>query len=633
MFSKNNYLQLKKFLLNLNPQLRKCILIIIDIFCVVGAIYLAPWLSNENIAEITDSNLNWILSSSLIFGIPIYIFSGQYKQLTRFTDSNLFLKVLFRNLFLCSFLYFYGNIILNKIITLNYLCLVLLILTIVICIIKFILRYILSLNINKPHNNLTNAIIYGAGSVSTQIVGLFSTSNKYKIIGIIDDDPNLWFRTINQITIYPPHKLTSLKKKADLLFLSINSLKRVRAREIFENSRNLGFRVFRIPTLNDIITDKNSINDLKKINIEDILGRETIAPYKELLYEKIQNSVVCVTGGGGSIGSELCRQIIKLNPKKLIILENNEPSLYKIGMEINKLSTKNKSYKTVLGDVSDPIFLKKFFGEFKIDIVFHAAAYKHVPIVEENILSGLKNNILSTQSLCEISVKSKVKNFVFISTDKAVRPTNIMGASKRFAELIVQGFANDIKKKISKKNTSTCFSIVRFGNVLGSSGSVVPLFNRQIAMGGPITLTHEKVVRYFMTITEAAQLVIQSSALARGGDLFLLDMGEPIPIKFLAQQMIILAGFKEKNKEKPDGDIEIITTGLRKGEKLYEELLINAKSQKTRHNLIYRAIEDSLPFSQINKSVEDLKVLIKKSDLNSTLELLKKVVPEWEKGM
>ena len=506
------------------------------------------------------------------------------------------------------------------------------ILTIVICIIKFFLRYILSLNINKPNNNLTNAIIYGAGSVSTQIVGLFSTSNKYKIIGIIDDDPNLWFRTLNQITIYPPHKLTSLKKKADLLFLSINSLKRGRAREIFENSRNLGFKVFRIPTLNDIITDKNSINDLKKINIEDILGRETIAPYKELLFEKIQNSVVCVTGGGGSIGSELCRQIIKLNPKKLIILENNEPSLYKIGMEINKLSQKNNSHKIFLGDVSDPNFLKKVFGEFKIDIVFHAAAYKHVPIVEENILSGLKNNILSTESLCEISVKSKVKNFVFISTDKAVRPTNVMGASKRFSELIVQGFANDLKQKISKENKSTCFSIVRFGNVLGSSGSVVPLFNKQIAMGGPITLTHEKVVRYFMTITEAAQLVIQSSALARGGDL-LLDMGEPIPIKFLAQQMISLAGFKEKNKEKPDGDIEIITTGLRKGEKLYEELLINAKSQKTRHKLIYRAIEDSLPFSQINKSVEELKVLIEKSDVNSTLELLKKVVPEWEKGI
>ena len=208
-----------------------------------------------------------------------------------------------------------------------------------------------------------------------------------------------------------------------------------------------------------------------------------------------------------------------------------------------------------------------------------------------------------------------------------------MGASKRFSELIVQGFANDLKQKISKENKSTCFSIVRFGNVLGSSGSVVPLFNKQIAMGGPITLTHEKVVRYFMTITEAAQLVIQSSALARGGDLFLLDMGEPIPIKFLAQQMISLAGFKEKNKEKPDGDIEIITTGLRKGEKLYEELLINAKSQKTRHKLIYRAIEDSLPFSQINKSVEELKVLIEKSDVNSTLELLKKVVPEWEKGI
>ena len=253
-------------------------------------------------------------------------------------------------------------------------------------------------------------------------------------------------------------------------------------------------------------------------------------------------------------------------------------------------------------------------------------------MVEENILSGLKNNILSTQNLCRISVKSKVRNFVLISTDKAVRPTNIMGASKRFSELIVQGFSNEILKNTSKEKSSTCFSIVRFGNVLGSSGSVVPLFNRQIAMGGPITLTHEKVVRYFMTITEAAQLVIQSSALARGGDLFLLDMGEPIPIKFLAQQMISLAGFKEKNKKQPDGDIEIVTTGLRKGEKLYEELLINGESQRTKHKLIYRAIENSLPFPEICESVEKLKDLIEKTDVNSALELLKKIVPEWEKS-
>lgn len=633
MFSRNNYLQIKKFLLNLNPQLRKFILIMIDAFCIAISIYIEPWLRKGSMNSIFDHNLNEILLASLIFGIPIYIFSGQYKQLTRFTDANLFLKVLTRNLFLCSFLFFYGNFALKKLIPLNYLCVIWLSLTIVICLVKFILRYILSLNINYSYNNITNAIIYGAGSVSTQLVSLFSTSNKYKIVGIIDEDPNLWFRNFNQITIYPPYELNNLKKKADLLFLSVNTLTRDKTKEIFENSRNLGFKVFRIPTLNDIIKGKNSIEDLKKINIEDILGRETISPDKELLKEKIENSVVCVTGGGGSIGSELCRQIIKLNPKKLIILENNEPSLYKIGMEITKLSIKDNTYKTILGDTLDSNLLKKIFNEFKIDIVFHAAAYKHVPMVEENILSGLKNNILSTQNLCEISVKSKVKNFVLISTDKAVRPTNIMGASKRFSELIVQGFSNDILNNTSKENSSTCFSIVRFGNVLGSSGSVVPLFNRQIARGGPITLTHEKVVRYFMTITEAAQLVIQSSALAKGGDLFLLDMGEPIPIKFLAQQMISLAGFKEKNKKQPDGDIEIITTGLRKGEKLYEELLIDGKSQKTKHKLIYRAIENSLPFPEIYESVEKIKDSIEKSDVNAALELLKKIVPEWEKGI
>ena len=632
MFLNINYQRIKKFLLNLNPQVRKFILIIIDSLCLVGAIFLEPWLSKGDLAVFLDPNFNWLFTTSLLFGIPIYIFSGQYKQLTRFNDTNLFLKVLTRNLLLCGTLYFYGNFVMYKVVPLNYFCLLLLILTTLICLIKFFLRYILSLNINYSSNNITNAIIYGAGSVSTQLVGLFSTSNKYKIIGIIDDDPNLWYRTLNQIKIYPPYKLAILNKRADLLFLSINSLTRDRTREIFNNARNLGFKVFRIPSLNDIISENSIINNLKKINIEDILGRETISPDKELLYKKIKNSVVCVTGGGGSIGSELCRQIIKLNPRKLIILENNEASLYKIGMELSKLSSKDNSFKIILGDTLDSNLLNKIFSDFKIDIVFHAAAYKHVPMVEENIISGLKNNILSTQNLCDISIKSGVKNFVLISTDKAVRPTNIMGASKRFSELIVQGFSNDIVKNTSKEKSYTCFSIVRFGNVLGSSGSVVPLFNRQIANGGPITLTHEKVVRYFMTIAEAAQLVIQSASLAKGGDLFLLDMGEPIAIKFLAQQMISLAGFKEKNKNQPNGDIEIITTGLRKGEKLYEELLINAKSQKTKHDLIYRAIEDSLPFSEINKSVDKLRIYIEKSDIKSMLELLKKVVPEWQRS-
>ena len=335
--------------------------------------------------------------------------------------------------------------------------------------------------------------------------------------------------------------------------------------------------------MKEIYSGKFVLNKLKPIEIEDLLGRE-VAPIKNTIDKnKIQNATICITGGGGSIGSELCQQITKMNPKKIIVIENCEHKLFEIK---NKLESSRIKCLFFLGDVTRKSFIGKVFEENKIDIVFHAAAYKHVPLVEINPLQGIFNNVFSTLEICKASESNGVKQILLISTDKAVRPTNVMGASKRLAELIIQAYA--------QKTNFTTYSMVRFGNVLGSSGSVVPTFQTQINAGGPITVTHPDVLRYFMTISEAVQLVIQSVEFAHGGDLFLLDMGAPIPIRELANQMIYLSGLKPVDKDNPDGDIEIKYTGLRPGEKLYEELLINAESLPTDNEYIYRAKEKNV---------------------------------------
>ena len=386
-----------------------------------------------------------------------------------------------------------------------------------------------------------------------------------------------------------------------------------------------GREILEITHKSNAITTKIHSESLKPVKIETLLGREVVPPIDEIIEESVKDMNICISGAGGSIGSELCKQIVNLSPKKLVLIDNNELALYNIINELND----NQFYKVKiipkLGSVTDPEFIKNIFDSFQIDIIFHAAAYKHVPLVESCPIEGLKNNILSSYFICKKARDFGLKKAILISTDKAVRPSNVMGASKRIAELIFQAF--------SILNSNTIFSMVRFGNVLGSSGSVVPLFQKQINNGGPVTLTDQRVLRYFMTISEAVQLVLHASVLAKGGEVFLLDMGDPIPIKDLAEEMIKLSGLTIKNKDNPNGDIEIRITGLRAGEKLFEELLIDGDSEKTSHPLIFKANESMINYESLIPILDELVHLLEKYRTEKVFKIVKLLVPEWKSDL
>ena len=454
-------------------------------------------------------------------------------------------------------------------------------------------------------------------------------SKVYKVLFFLDDQPLLWKRSLNGEKIHSPKILLKYRDKIDYLLLAIPSLTPSKRREIIQKLSKLNIPVLQRPSIEELTSGRAKINNLRRITIEDLLGRDSVLPEPQLLKECIEGFSICVTGAGGSIGKELCKQIIKLKPNKLVLLEISEPSLYSIEQELLHLNREKVEIIPILGSATNVNLMNKFFLDEEIDIVFHAAAYKHVPLVETNPIEGIYNNVISTKVVCQASKKASLKKVILISTDKAVRPTNLMGVSKRLAELVVQSFAQNDFLTNSSPNTKTIFTMVRFGNVLGSSGSVVPLFQKQIKKGGPITITHPDIIRYFMTINEAAQLVMQSSALAQGGEVFLLDMGEPVKIYDLACEMVKLSGLRVKVSDDDSNDIQIITTGLRPGEKLYEELLIDSKAEKTKHDLIFKASEKSIDFDILWPSLEELESQLKNQNLKEVFLILKKLVPEW----
>ena len=490
--------------------------------------------------------------------------------------------------------------------------------------VRFTLRD-LFLKLRSPKsNNQLRVAIYGAGKAGVQLASALRFAGSHRIVSFIDENPVYWNRTIYGVSIQPPQVLQNLVDSIDQVLLAIPSLSRSERRRIVDHLQSLGVVVLQVPAVDDLISGRARINSLRPIAIEDLLGRDEVQVDPHLYDPGIFNSVVCVTGAGGSIGSELCRQILSFSPAKLILLEISEPALYAIDQDLRSYLPEGVAIQAVLGSAADPYLMSNLFRDEHVEHVFHAAAYKHVPLVEANPLAGLANNVGSTFQVCRAAEASAVRQVVLISTDKAVRPTNVMGASKRVAELVVQAFAAG--------STCTRFSMVRFGNVLGSSGSVVPLFRRQIADGGPITLTHPEIIRYFMTIPEAASLVLHSSMLAQGGDVFLLDMGEPVRIKNLAEQMVQLSGLSLRDAAHPDGDIEIVYTGLRPGEKLYEELLIDAESQATSHPLIYRALEKSLSPEQLLPQLNSLQAAITSQDVEGAFKYLARLVPEWRRA-
>ena len=442
-----------------------------------------------------------------------------------------------------------------------------------------------------------NVAIYGAGSAGRQLLTSLKQGDQFNVKFFLDDNKDIKGRLIDGIKVYRPHHLKELIKSDNIsqLFLALPSIAPCRRKEIIKNLEDCPVFVKTIPGLSDIISGKAKIEELKEIDIDDLLGRDCVAPDNKLFDKCIKNKVVFVSGAGGSIGSELCRQIIKHAPEHLILFELSEYALYSIEQELKKVIPETIQLTALLGSVQDKKRLQSIFTVYNVDTIYHAAAYKHVPIVEENIVEGIRNNIFGTRRAAEAAFDSGVETFVLISTDKAVRPTNIMGTTKRFAEMVLQALA----QKQALKGTRFC--MVRFGNVLGSSGSVVPLFKKQIKQGGPVTVTHPDIVRYFMTIPEAAELVLQAGSLGRGGDVFVLDMGEPVKIADLARKMVRLSGYEVKDESNSDGDIELVYTGLRPGEKLYEELLIGDNVTGTQHSRIMRAEEKMLSVEAINE--------------------------------
>jgi FlaA1/EpsC-like NDP-sugar epimerase len=467
-------------------------------------------------------------------------------------------------------------------------------------------------------------LIYGAGVAGRQLATAIATVPSMRLEGFIDDDPTLHGSILNGKRIYPSDNLSGLVRTLDVkdVLLALPSIGRTRRSQILDAVREVHVTVRTLPAFADLAHGRVTVSDLRELQIEDLLGREIVAPDVILLAKNIADRVVMVTGAGGSIGSELCRQILAVHPKSLLLVDSSEYGLYSIHQELaRRTEAKTVQIYPMLASVIDTARMDVIFSTWRPDTVYHAAAYKHVPLVEHNPVDGVRNNVFGTWTIADASVRHGVKDLVLISTDKAVRPTSTMGASKRLSEMILQAMGCE--------QSATRMSMVRFGNVLGSSGSVVPLFRRQIRDGGPVTITHEEMTRYFMAIPEAAQLVIQAGAMAEGGEVFILDMGEPVRIIDLAINMIALSGLAILDDDNPDGDIAIEVVGLRPGEKLYEELLIDEKAEPTGHRQIMKASERRVGWAELELQLESLRKAMDSQDPNEVRRLMRWIVPEF----
>jgi FlaA1/EpsC-like NDP-sugar epimerase len=477
-------------------------------------------------------------------------------------------------------------------------------------------------------------LIYGAGTTGRQLAAAMANSHEMQVAGFLDDDDRLHGHVLNDQSIYNPANLDNLATTLNIsdVLLAMPNLSRKRRNEILSQVRSAHVAVRTLPSVTDLAQGKVSISDLRELDIDDLLGREPVTPNHILLVKNIVGKVVLVTGAGGSIGSELCRQILAVNPAKLLLIEQSEFALYAIHQELEeKLAGLDVATPPVLvpllASVQDDDRMREIMSTWHPDTVYHAAAYKHVPLVEHNPAAGIKNNVLGTLRTAQAAAENGVSDFVLISTDKAVRPTNVMGASKRLAEMALQALAATQAGAGGTVGTGgTKFSMVRFGNVLGSTGSVVPKFRQQIRDGGPITLTHPEVTRYFMTIPEAAQLVIQAGAMAKGGDVFVLDMGQPVKIMDLARRMVELSGLTVKDEQHPEGDIEIAVTGLRPGEKLYEELLIGDNPKPTVHPRIMKAHEEFIPRAEFEAKLTALEMALNVNDVGVIRLMMQQLV-------
>ena len=548
------------------------------------------------------------------------LFTGVYHHRVRYTDLFIFLKILisviFTGFFLLAFL------LLNE--KNNFLAIVFEYVSITSLLIissKFFVEYFYQIYLDTKRSDSSNTLIYGAGEAGTQLYQVLRNSDDINILGFIDDSEKLNKRKIYNKPVFSFDRIKNeaLDINVHQIFFAIPSLSAKEKLEIFSNLAELNLKVLAVPSIAELIQGKD-ISSLKEIRPTDLLPRKEVVEDRTLLEKSIRNKNILITGAGGTIGSGIAVKSLLSSASKAILLERSEFALYHLEQKILKLKSNHKfEYKLILGDVLDKVFMAKIMKREQIDIIYHAAAYKHVPLVELNPFRGMLNNVIGTLNLALAAAENNIERFILISTDKAVRPTNIMGASKRLAELVITATA------IAK--TKTIFTMVRFGNVLGSSGSVIPLFKTQIESGGPVTITHKDINRYFMSIDEAVSLVIQAGSLALGSEVFLLNMGEPVKIDKLARQMISLSGFNVKDENNPDG-IDIVYLGLRPGEKLYEELLIDSEAQKTSHPDIFKATEKRNMDENFIDELEKLQDIL----INENQEKLEAFINKYVEG-
>ncbi|MBD2288790.1 polysaccharide biosynthesis protein [Microcystis wesenbergii FACHB-1317] len=605
----------------LSRSSKRSLLIVTDclIFCLT--IYLAFSLRfNLNLEYQQIRPFFGEILSLIAIKILVFYLKGIYRPVVRYTGleflSSVLQAVLYSSGVLISLAYFQRDAFLPRSVLI-----IDALLTLVLVIgMRLLIRSVfhrLNIYVSSVDREPT-IVIYGAGVVGCQLARSLQNDPHYRLLAFVDDNPDLQQRVIQGIRVYPPSQLTILHQKRafDWVVLAIPNLDKARKRQIIESLETLPIVIKTVPPLSKILSGEATINQIRSVDVSELLGREEILPHPELLGKNVTGKAVLVTGGGGSIGSELCRQIAFLKPKCLVIYELNEFSLYKIDLDLGENYTDLRRY-AYLGNVLDRNHLARVIQQHQIETIYHTAAYKHVPLVEANASQGVYTNVWGSLNVAQTAIENSVSNLVLISTDKAVRPTNIMGASKRCAELVVQALA-------ALPDTSTCCAIVRFGNVLDSSGSVVPRFREQIAQRKNITLTHRDIIRYFMSIPEAVRLVIQAGAMAKGGEVFLLDMGEPVRIYDLALQMIRLSGLELGQ------DIDIEITGLRPGEKLYEELLIDTdKARPTAHPKIFCANEHFLAWEKLQIKLQQLLNSIQVNDRQGLVKSLQDLVPEY----
>ncbi len=609
-------------LLGLPRAAKRFVAISVDLGLCVLTVWLAYYLRLGEFFALSGTAL-WAVAASIGIALPIFIVSGLYRAIFRYSGWPALLVVA-RAVGIYGLLYasvFTAIGVAGVPRTVGIIQPILLLLFVGAS--RALARVWLGdqyLSILK-HASRPKVLIYGAGNTGRQLAAAMANSHEMQVAGFLDDDDRLHGHVLNGQPIYNPADLDNLATTLNIsdVLLAMPSLSRRRRNEILGQIRVAKVAVRTLPSVTDLAQGKVSISDLRELDIDDLLGREPVMPNHILLAMNVRSKVVMVTGAGGSIGSELCRQILAVGPSKLLLIEQSEFALYGIHQELEeKLAGRGIVLVPLLASVQDNDRIHEIMSTWHPNTVYHAAAYKHVPLVEHNPAEGIKNNVLGTLRTAQAAAENGVSDFVLISTDKAVRPTNIMGASKRLAEMSLQALA--------ASTSGTKFSMVRFGNVLGSSGSVVPKFRQQIRDGGPITLTHPEISRYFMTIPEASQLVIQAGAMAKGGDVFVLDMGQSVKIMDLARRIIELSGLTVKDEQNPDGDIEIEITGLRPGEKLYEELLIGDDPKPTSHSRIMKAHEEFVPWSELEGKLKSLEMALNVNDVGVIRLMMEKLV-------